>query len=204
MSEENQQNSFHHKSRNFVSLGGQDYTLFLYSLPIILKNRWCLKSIYLEQRDVLDVWVQVYVYKYIIHKHCIVKFFVQKVRLSRASLVGANIHLKIIGETKKLPCLKQGTPWTTILWSSKLLEYLRFPINSGGLIVSCSYLNTKLFLFDTGTAIFSHRKITCYFLVRRSYVLPILATFFKLQSKLAILLIRQTILIQVGARKSPV
>ena len=204
MSEENQQNSFHHKSRNFVSLGGQDYTLFLYSLPIILKNRWCLKSIYLEQRDVLDVWVQVYVYKYIIHKHCIVKFFVQKVRLSRASLVGANIHLKIIGETKKLPCLKQGTPWTTILWSSKLLEYLRFPINSGGLIVSCSYLNTKLFLFDIGTAIFSHRKITCYFLVQRSYVLPILATFFKLQSKLAILLIRQAILIQVGARKSPV
>ena len=50
----------------------------------------------------MDVWVQVYVYKYIIHKHCIVKFFVQKVRLSRASLVGANIHLKIIGETKKI------------------------------------------------------------------------------------------------------
>ena len=177
MSEENQQNSFHHKSRNFVSLGGQDYTLFLYSLPTILKNRWCLKSVYLEQRDVLDVWVQVYVYKYIIHKHCTVKFFVQKVRLSRASLVGANIHLKIIGETKKLPCLKQY--WTTILWSSKLWEYLCFPINSGGLIVSCSYLNTKLFQFDIGTAIFSRRKITCYFLVRRSYVLPILVTFFK-------------------------
>ena len=177
MSEENQQNSFHHKSRNFVSLGGQDYTLFLYSLPTILKNRWCLKSVYLEQRDVLDVWVQVYVYKYIIHKHCTVKFFVQKVRLSRASLVGANIHLKIIGETKKLPCLKQY--WTTILWSSKLWEYLCFPINSGGLIVSCSYLNTKLFQFDVGTAIFSRRKITCYFLLRRSYVLPILATFLK-------------------------
>ena len=63
---------------------------------------------------------------------------------------------------QKLPCLKQGTPWTAILWSSKLLEYLCFPVNSGGLIVSCSYLNTKLFQFDIGTAIFSHRKI-CYF-----------------------------------------
>lgn len=63
---------------------------------------------------------------------------------------------------QKLPCLKQGTPWTAILWSSKLLEYLCFPVNSGGLIVSCSYLNTKLFQFGIGTAIFSHRKI-CYF-----------------------------------------
>lgn len=97
VSEENQQNSFHHKNRNFVSLGGQDYTLILYSLPTILENRWCLKSIYLQQRHVLDVWVQVYVYKYIIHKHYTVKFFVQKVRLSRGSLVGANIHLKVIG-----------------------------------------------------------------------------------------------------------
>lgn len=128
----------------------------------------------------------------------------KKVRLSRASPVGANIHLKIIGWDKKLPCLKQGTPWTTILWSSKLLEYLCFPINSGDLIVSCSYLNTKLFQFDIGTAIFSHGKITCSFLVWRFYVLPILATFFKLQSKLAILLIRQAILIQVGVWKSPV